>query len=323
MAEIEEQGLSAQPTEQKPKQTSDEAVEFDPKKTYKLRGKPVKGKELESMIYRGEGYSKIQSELDQARVQLTQMQNDNALLMQELSRIDRERETKGLIDQALSSTKPARGQEDGFNDDFLGNNEEPPQFDSNKLLSMLRDMQTGIKQEVASEVTAKAETDIKTLLKQLLQEQETQKRTKQYIDDLDVMVKHQLQTMYPNFASADEAGELFDKVANVRKRMRGLQVEIGGLWERQDPTWLEKNNENMELEAELADLMGEIKQQESTYRELSDARAVMGLGAKPFREVQNEERPSKELDVKKWLAERETKGKKAWEAQVKAMNLSR
>ena len=320
MAEtVEQTGLPVTPPETK--QASEEVAEFDPKKTYKFRGKTTKGKDLENMIFRGEGYSKMQSELDQLKQQLALADSDRQLLMSELSKIDKEKETRSYVENALSSMqKPVTKR--GFNDEFDDStDDDTPQMDSNKMLEMIAAMQNSIKQDVTAEVTQTSQSEIKNFLKQLLQEQETTKRTEQYIDSLDTMVEHQLETMYPNFASAEESKELFDKIVNVKKRMRGNQVEIGRLWEKQDPTWLEKNNDNIELEAELADIMGDIKNSESRYKELAEARQVIGIGAKPFRETINEVRPTKESDVKKWLADREKAGKRAWDAEMKAMKV--
>jgi len=320
MAEtVEQTGLPVTPPETT--QASEEVAEFDPKKTYKFRGKTTKGKDLENMIFRGEGYSKMQSELDQLKQQLALADSDRQLLMSELSKIDKEKETRSYVENALSSMqKPVTKR--GFNDEFDDStDDDTPQMDSNKMLEMIAAMQNSIKQDVTAEVTQTSQSEIKNFLKQLLQEQETTKRTEQYIDSLDTMVEHQLETMYPNFASAEESKELFDKIVNVKKRMRGNQVEIGRLWEKQDPTWLEKNNDNIELEAELADIMGDIKNSESRYKELAEARQVIGIGAKPFRETINEVRPTKESDVKKWLADREKAGKRAWDAEMKAMKV--
>lgn len=320
MAE-EEKGEQGLPKSQQEQGKASEVAEFDPKKTYNFRGKKVVGKDLESMIYRGEGYSKLQSELDQMKAQLAQANNDRDLLMAELQKIDRDKQKQDIISEALSSMK--KQQSNGFNNDYEEDDDEQQPLDMDKILQTLQNMQQGITNDVTTQVTQKTQKDISDYLKQLLQEQETNKRTQQFINDLDTMTKHQLQTQYPNFAKNDEANELFDKIVELNRKKRGLQVEIGSLWEKQDPSWIEKQTESAQLDLEIGNLTGEAILKDRSAKELAEAMQIVGSSARPLREVPREERPVKQSEVQKWLTDREKNGRLAWEAEMKALNMAK
>lgn len=317
MADNLEQGLPEQ-TEQAPDKSND-PIEFDPKKTYKFRGKMIRGNEIESKYFRGEGYQQLQSERDRIKQELAQKESDLDILRDEINKIRRETEMKNYFDKSLSSiNKPVN---DGFNNDY---NADPDQEapSSDKLAQIVAQLKNEIQNDVTSTVTSSASDQIKQILTDILQEQNQEKRAREYIDDFDNTDRHYVMSNFPNFAKTDQAKDLIDQYVTLRRQIRTLNLEIPSLYSQRggpDPAWREKQEEAQQIDFDTAKLLSKIDQLEQQARELSDARQIIGSGVRPLTEELTEDIPSNPVERDKWWKKKREDGLKRYNAKMKAM----
>ena len=311
MVELEGQGLPATQVESQAS-VKNEPIILDPKKIYKLDGKEYKGDVVRQKVYRGEGYQQLQSENDKLKAELSQMQGDIQILLEEQEKNGRQAEMKTFFEKNLSSIKPTG--DDGFNEDF---NADPKSLDADKLADMIAKLRGEIQKDVTSTVTKTAEQQMREIFNNILQEQSQTSRAKEYVANLDVMTKNQLEVMYPNFSSLETSKPLFDKVISVKRQLRGLQVKMGELWDQQSPEFYEHQSHQVELESELGNIMGDIKLGERRESEIADARQVMGQGSM-FTKTQETKLPKTAKEQKAFLESQEEQGRKRYDAWKKA-----